>query len=117
MDVREHTTGSDGYRAQELVELLVVADSELDVAWDDAALLVVASSVASELEDLSAEVLEDRSEVHRSASANTGGVASLLEVAAYARHRELKSSLSRLGGDLGAALATAAFSFSRHVDK
>ena len=72
MDVREHTAGSNGYRAQELVELLVVADSELDVAWDDAALLVVASGVASELEDLSAEVLEDRREVHRSGATEGG---------------------------------------------
>ena len=115
MDVWEHTTRSNGHRAKELVELLIVADSELDVAWDDAALLVVAGSVASKLKDLSAEVLEDRSEVHRSASADTGGVASLLEVAAYARNRELKSRLGRLGGRLRAALATAAFSFARHI--
>ena len=38
VDVREHTAGSNGYRAQELVELLVVADGELDVARDDACL-------------------------------------------------------------------------------
>eukprot|EP00613_Pedinella_sp_CCMP2098_P013331 CAMPEP_0171764376 /NCGR_PEP_ID=MMETSP0991-20121206/49947_1 /TAXON_ID=483369 /ORGANISM="non described non described, Strain CCMP2098" /LENGTH=76 /DNA_ID=CAMNT_0012368483 /DNA_START=62 /DNA_END=288 /DNA_ORIENTATION=+ len=58
VDVGEHTAGSDGHRAQELVEFLVVAHSELDVARDDAGLLVVASGVAGELKDLGAEVLE-----------------------------------------------------------
>ena len=41
MDVRENTAGRDRDRAQELVELLVVADGELDVARHDARLLVV----------------------------------------------------------------------------
>ena len=58
MDVRENTAGRDRDRAQELVELLVVADGELDVARHDARLLVVARGVAGELEDLGAEVLE-----------------------------------------------------------
>ena len=46
MDVREHAAGRDGHAAQELVQLLVVADGELDVARDDARLLVVAGRVA-----------------------------------------------------------------------
>ena len=117
MDVGEHAAGGDGHRAQELVELLVVADGQLDVAGDDAALLVVAGGVASELEDLSAEVLEDGSEVHRGASADAGGVLALLQVAADARHGELETSLGRLGGRLSTALSAAAFSFARHVDE
>jgi hypothetical protein len=39
------------------------ADGELKVTGDDAGLLVVASGVSSELEDLSREVLEDSGEV------------------------------------------------------
>ena len=39
MDVREHAAARDGHAAEELVELLVVADGELDVARDDARLL------------------------------------------------------------------------------
>ena len=58
MDVREHTAASDGHAAKELVELLVVAHSELHVARDDARLLVVAGSVARKLKDFSAKVLE-----------------------------------------------------------
>ena len=44
-------------------------------------LLVVAGSVTSELEDLSAEVLEDGSEVHGGTSADTLGIAAVAEVA------------------------------------
>ena len=89
MDVRENTARRDGDTAEQLVQLLVVADGELDVARDDAGLLVVAGGVASELEDLSAEVLEDGGEVHRGTSTDAGRVLVLLEVPANARHREL----------------------------
>ena len=74
MDVRENTTGGDRGSAEELVELLVVADGELHVAGRDAALLVVTGGVASELEDLSAEVLEDGGEVDTGANADPAGV-------------------------------------------
>ena len=56
MDVRENTARGDGHVRQELVELLVVADRELEVPRDDARALVVAGGVAGELEDLGAEV-------------------------------------------------------------
>ena len=59
VDVGEDTAGGDGHAAEELVELLVVADGKLDVTGDNALLLVVAGGVASELEDLSGEVFED----------------------------------------------------------
>ena len=51
MDVRDDTTRSNGDVAEELVQFLVVADSELDVARHNASALVVARRVASELED------------------------------------------------------------------
>ena len=63
LDLRQDTTLRDDDVAEKLVELLVVADRELQVTGDDAALLVVASGVAGELEDLSRQVLEDGSEV------------------------------------------------------
>ena len=65
MDVREHAARRDRDTAEQLVELLVVADRELDVARGDARVLDVARRVAGELEDLGAEVLEDRREVGR----------------------------------------------------
>ena len=63
MDVGEDTARGDGDGAEQLAELLVVADCQLDVAGDDAVLLVVTGSVASKLKDLSSEILEDGSQV------------------------------------------------------
>jgi len=116
VDVREHTAASDGHAAKELVELLVVAHSELHVARDDARLLVVACSIARKLENFSAEVLEHSSEVHWSASTDAGSVLALLEEAAHTCHRELETSLGRLGSRLASGLATASFSFARHFE-
>ena len=59
MDVREHTTVCDGNVAEELVQLFVVADSELDVAWNDASLLVITSCISGKLQNLGSKVLED----------------------------------------------------------
>ncbi len=56
MDVGHNATSRDGDVRQVLVQLLIVSDSELHVTRDDTSLLVVTSSVASELKDLSAEV-------------------------------------------------------------
>jgi hypothetical protein len=52
MDVGHDTAAGDGHRAQQAGELLVVADGELDVARDDAGLLVVTSRVPGKLENL-----------------------------------------------------------------
>ena len=45
MDVGEDTTLGDGDVAEQAVQLLVVADGELQVTRDDARLLVVTSAV------------------------------------------------------------------------
>lgn len=79
VNVGEHTTLCDGDVAQKLVQLLIVADGELEVTGDDTGLLVVAGGVASQLENLSGEVLEDGGEVDGSASTDTLGVVALAE--------------------------------------
>ena len=56
MDVGEDTSLRDGDSAEELVQLLVVADGELDVSRDDPAPLVVLGGVAGQLEELGGEV-------------------------------------------------------------
>ena len=71
MDVGEDTTLSDGDTGQELAQLLVIADSELDVTGDDTSLLVVTSGITGQLKDLSSEVLEDGSQVDGGTSTNT----------------------------------------------
>ena len=63
MDVGENTTLGDGDVSEKLVQLLVVADGELQVTGDDTGLLVVTSGVTGQLEDFGSEVLEDGSEV------------------------------------------------------
>jgi hypothetical protein len=57
MDVGEDTALGDGDVAEQLVQLLIVADGELQMTRDDTRLLVVAGGVASQLEDLGREVL------------------------------------------------------------
>ena len=59
---------TDGVRStclEEFVEFLVVADGELEVAGDDAVLVVVSGRVARQLEYLSREVLQHCRQVHR----------------------------------------------------
>ena len=63
VDVGKDTTLGDRDVTQQLVQLLVVADGELEMAGDDTGLLVVARGVAGQLEDLSGQVLEDSCEV------------------------------------------------------
>lgn len=77
VDVGEDTALGDGDVAEQLVQLLIVADGELQVTGDDTRLLVVASGVASQLEDLGCEVLENSSEVDGSTGTNTLSVVAL----------------------------------------
>lgn len=56
LDVGQDAALRDGDAAQQLVELLVVADGQLQVARDDARLLVVAGRVARQLQDLGCQV-------------------------------------------------------------
>ena len=106
VDVGENTAGGNGDATEELVELLVVADGKLDVAGDDALLLVVTGGVAGELEDLGGEVLEDGSEVHWGTSADTGGVPTDAEVTVHTANRELQASLAGARGGLSGLLST-----------
>ena len=112
VDVGEDTTRSNSDVAEQLVQLLIILDSKSKVTGHDTSLLVVASSIAGELQDLGAEVLKDSGKVDGSAGTHAGGVLSLAEVTADTTNGELKSSLGRRGGAL--LLAAASFSFSRH---
>lgn len=95
VNVGEDTTLGDGDVAEELVQLLIVADGELKVTRDDTGLLVVASGVASQLEDLSSQVLEDGSEVDGSAGTDTLGVVALAEETVDTTNGERETGLGR----------------------
>jgi len=64
VNVWKNTTLCDCDVSQKFVQLLIVADGELEMTWDDTGLLVVTSSVTSQLENFGSEVLEDGSEVN-----------------------------------------------------
>ncbi len=53
MNVGEDTALSDGDVAEELVQLLIVADSELKMTRNDTSLLIVTGGVTGQLKDLS----------------------------------------------------------------
>ena len=94
MDVGENTSGSDSGRVQQSVELLIVADGELNVAGHNSGLLVVLGGVSGELENLSSEVFEDGSEVHGGTSTDALSVATCLQEAGNSADWELESSLA-----------------------
>ena len=95
MNVGEDTTLGDGDVAEQLVQLLVVADGELEMAGDDTGLLVVARSVAGQLEDFSREVLKDGGEVDGSTGTDTLGVVALAEQTVDTTDGESETSLGR----------------------
>ena len=92
LDVGEYTTLSDGDTGQQFVQLLVVADGELQMTGDDSCLLVVTSGVACQLKDLSSQVLEHGSEVHGGTSADSLGIVSFPQQTVDTSDGELKSS-------------------------
>ena len=63
MNVGENTALGNGDVSQELVQLLVIADGELEMTGDDTGLLVVTGGVTGQLEDFGSEVLKDSREV------------------------------------------------------
>ena len=101
VNVGQDTTLGDGDVTEQLVQLLIVADGELQMTGDDTGLLVVASGVASQLKDFGREVLEDGSEVNRSTGTNTLGVVALAQKTVDTANGESETSLGRAPVELG----------------
>ena len=80
---------------EKLVQFLVVADGELQMTGDDSGLLVVSGSVASQLEDLSSEVLENGSQVDWGTSTDTLSIVALAEETVDTTDWESETSLGR----------------------
>ena len=95
MDVGQDTALGDGDVSEKLVQLLIVADGELEVAGDDTGLLVVARSVASQLEDFSGEVFENGGEVDGGTGTDTLSVVALAEETVDTADGERQTSLGR----------------------
>ena len=118
VDVGEHTALGDGHVAEQLVELFVVSDGELQVSGHDSLLAVVSGSVAGQLEDLGAQVLEHSGQVHGGTTADSVGEPTESQVSANSAdgERETSSRASGLGLAL-AASAALAFTFSGHDER
>ena len=112
LDVGQDTTLGDGNSREKFVQLLVITDGELKMSWDDSGLLVVTGSVASQLEDLSSEVLEDGSQVDRGTSTHPLGIVAFAEESVDSANGELKTSAA--GSALCLSLGLSSFSTSRH---
>jgi hypothetical protein len=95
VNVGKNTTLGDGDVSEKLVQLLIVADGELKVTRDDTGLLVVASGVASKLEDFGSQVLKNGSEVDGSTGTNTLSVVALAEKTVDTANGECETSLGR----------------------
>ena len=114
LDVGEDSALGDGDSGKQLVQLLVIPDGQLEVTGDDPGLLVVTGSVASQLEDLSGEVLHDGGQIDGGTSTNTGGVVSLAEETVNTSNGELETSTA--GPGLGLGLNFSSFAASGHFD-
>jgi hypothetical protein len=112
LDVWQHTTLSDGHTRQQFVQLLVVADGQLQVTWDDASLLVVASGVAGQLENFSGQVLHHCGQVNRSSGTDSLGIVAFAKKTVDATDWELKTGTARSA--LCLSLNFASFTASRH---
>lgn len=95
MNVGQDTTLGDGDVTQQLVQLLIVADGELQMPGDDTGLLVVTGGVASQLENLGSEVLEDGGQVDGGTGTDTLSVVALAEQTVDTTDGERQTSLGR----------------------
>lgn len=95
MDVGKNTTLCDGDVTKELVQLLIVPDGELKMAGNDTGLLVVAGGVASQLEDLSSEVLKNGSKIDGGTSTDTLSIVALAEKTVDTTDGESETGLGR----------------------
>ena len=88
MHVGRDTTFGDCSGAEELVELFIVAESDLDVAWGNGGLLLFFCGIACELSDLTDDVLNGGCHEYTSAFAHPVGEAALLDQPVEASNRE-----------------------------
>ena len=108
----EDSTLDNGNSSQQFVQFLIITYGQLKVTGDDPGLLVVAGSVASQLKDLSSQVLHDGGHVDGGASSHPLGVVSLAEETVDTSHGELESSTA--GPGLCLSLDLASLATSRH---
>jgi len=113
LDVGQNTSLCNCNTREQLVQLLIVADSKLQVTGDDPALLVVTGSISCQLENLSCQVLHDSGKVDWCASSHSLSIVALPQVTVNTSHGELETSTA--APSLALSLCLSSFSASRHV--
>lgn len=93
MDVGQDTALGNGDMTEQLVQFLIVSDGELKMTGNDTGLLVVTSSIASQLEDFGREVLQYGGKIDGSTSTDTLGIVTLTEQTVDAADGESETSL------------------------
>ena len=91
LDVGQDTTLGDGHAGQKFVQLLVVADGQLQMTGNDSGLLVVTGGVACQFQDFGGQVLQNGGQVHGGAGSHSLGVVPLPQQTVDTTHGELKS--------------------------
>lgn len=99
VNVGEDTTLGNGDVAEKLVQLLVVADGELEMTGDDTRLLVVTGGVSGQLEDFGSEVLKHSGEVDGGTGTDTLSVVALAEQTMDTTDGESETGLGRTTAD------------------
>ena len=112
---RSDTTVGDHGRAHQLVELLVIADGELQVSGRDGLLLVLIGALSRQIKDLHREVLQGCGHEDTASDAHRLSVASLPDHPGAAANWEDEAGLAGVAATLGGSLSLAAFfAFSCH---
>ena len=112
LNVWQDTTLGNGDSGEKFVELLVITDGKLKMTGDDPGLLVVTGSVASQLEDLSSEVLKDSSQVDGGTSTHALSVVAFAQETVDTSNGELETRAA--GSALRLSLCLSSFATARH---
>jgi hypothetical protein len=78
VNVGHDAAPGDGDVSKQLVQFLVVANSQLDMSWNDASSFVVTGSITSKFKDFCSEILQDSSKVYWGSSTNTSSIFAFL---------------------------------------
>ena len=113
LDVGKYTALSDGHSSKELVQLFIVPDGQLKVAWVNSLLLVVASGITGQLKDLCRQVLHHCSQVYGRSCSDPLAVVSVPQHPVDSANGEGQSGAS--GATLGLGASLASLSTSSHV--
>ena len=112
LDVGQNASLGNGDTGQELVQFLVVADGQLQMAGDNSGLLVVTGSIAGQLQDFCGQVLHDGGQVNWGTGTYALSIVALAQKTVDTTYGELESSPAATG--LGLALDFASLATSRH---